>query len=74
MTDIVTTAADHEARLEPGSVGPDQTILEDAAISIAMSLKRLADVFTSPVNAYGETMVEAIAANISRALQEDRQW
>jgi hypothetical protein len=41
-----------------------------ALTSIAISLKRIADAMTSPVNEYGETMAEAIAGNIQRALRD----
>ena len=71
---MTITAEEHEARLEPGAVNVDQNIAEDALISMAMSLKRIADAFSRPVNQYGETMAEAIPAGIARALQEDRQW
>lgn len=41
----------------------------DALASIAISLKRIADVLTGPCNEYGETMVEAISGSIKRGLR-----
>jgi hypothetical protein len=37
-------------------------------MSIAISLKRIADAMTSPVNSYGETLPEAIAGEIRRGM------
>jgi hypothetical protein len=45
-----------------------------AQASIAISLKRIADSMMEPCNAWGETAVEAIGGNISRALSEYSQW
>ena len=38
-------------------------------VSIAISLKRIADAMTGPTNHYGETMTEAVGGEIRRALQ-----
>lgn len=60
------------AQLEPGIAEADKTIpsYEVAAqISIAISLKRLADMLTAPCNEYGETFAEAIVCGIERAIK-----
>jgi hypothetical protein len=41
-----------------------------AQLSIAFSLKRIADVLTNPTNEWGENFAEAIGGNIRRALRE----
>lgn len=42
---------------------------EIAQVSTAISLRRLADAFTSSVNDYGETLPEAIAGELRRGLR-----
>lgn len=41
-----------------------------ATVSIAISLKRIADAMTGPTNEWGETMAEAVGGNIRRAMQD----
>jgi hypothetical protein len=53
---------------------PNTPAGEIAMVSIAISLKRIADGFDQPCNAWGETAVEAIGGNIGRALSEDRTF
>lgn len=45
---------------------------EAALISIAVSLKRIADEMTGPCNEYGETMAQAIYGGIARGMRDGR--
>jgi hypothetical protein len=57
-------------KLEPETSGIGSS---DAALySIAISLKRLADVMTGPCNEYGETFAEAIYGGIARGMRDGR--
>lgn len=60
--------ADLTGKLEPEAQGASSP--EAAALlSIAVSLKRLADAMGGPINHYGETLGEAIQNQIVRGLR-----
>jgi hypothetical protein len=45
---------------------------KEALVSIAISLKRIADALTEPVNEYGEPMTQAIPGEIRRGMRDFR--
>lgn len=55
----------------PAEIGAKFTLADSAALSIAISLKRIADslgggLFTAPINSYGEGIGDAIQGQIVR--------
>jgi hypothetical protein len=62
--------------MEPAAIEGMSCDREDvptiAALSIAISLKRIADSLTGACNEYGETMAESISGSISRGMNQIR--
>ena len=60
-----------DGKLEP-EARDSSSITEAATLSIAISLKRIADAMTGPVNAYGETVWEATPGEMRRGSANGR--